>query len=70
MLKVDKDFLVKSNAFNHLGIINKLKVIVLGLDTNVNKRVTMCSEMMSLMLMKQHNNETNAACLTRFKHTM
>ena len=73
MLKADKECLVKSKAFDPLWIISKVKVIVLGMDTKVENRVTMCSEMTSFMLMKQHGNETNAACLTRFKsmaHTL
>ena len=67
MLKADKEHLVKSKAFDHLRIIHKVKVIVLGMNTKFNKRVTMHSAMMSLMLMKYHDNETNATCLTRFK---
>ena len=44
-----------------------MKVIVLGLDTKINKRVTMHSAIMSFMLMKQCDNETSASCLTCFK---
>ena len=39
----------------------------LGLDTKVNKRVTMHSAMMSFMLMKQYENETNDTYLSHFK---
>ena len=52
MLKADKDRLAKSKAFDHLWVINKSKVIVLGLDTKVNKRVTMNFLIMSFMLLK------------------
>ena len=57
----------KSNTFDHAWIIEKVKTIVLGLDTKVNKRVSMHSAMMSFMLMKQYDNEANDAYLTRFK---
>ena len=42
-------------------------MIILGLDTKVNKRVIMDSAMMSFMLMKQYYNESNNAYLLRFK---
>ena len=67
MLKADKEFASKSKTFDHAWIIEKVKTIVLGLDTKVNKRVTMHSAMMSFMLMKQYDNEANDAYLTRFK---
>ena len=67
MLKADKEYASKSKVFDHAWIIDKVKTIVLGLDTKVNKRVTMHSSIMSFMLMKQYDNETNAAYLTRFK---
>ena len=67
MLKADKEFLTKSKSFDCAWILMKVKKIVLGLDTKVNKRVTMHSAMMSFMLMKQCDHESNAACLTRFK---
>ena len=67
MLKADKEYLAKSKTFDHAWIIDKVKIIVLGLYTKVNKRVTMHSAIMSFMLIKQYDNETNAAYLTRFK---
>ena len=65
MLKADKEFLVNSKAFDHLWIINKVKVIGLGMGTKVNNRENMHSGMMSFMLIKKHDNLTTAACLTR-----
>ena len=67
MLKVEKHCLAKSKDFDHLWIINKVKVIVLGLETEVNKRVTMYSTRMSFMLTNQCDNETSASCLAHFK---
>ena len=52
MLKADKEYLVKSKTFDHAWIIDKVKVIVLGLDTKVNKRATMHLVITSFMLMK------------------
>ena len=67
MLKADKEYLEKSKKLDCAWIINKVKIIVLGLDTKINKRVAMHSAIMNFMSMKQYKNETNAAYLTRFK---
>ena len=67
MLKANKEFTIQSKAFNHAWIIEKVKTIILGLDTKINKIVTMHSAIMSFMLMKQYENKTNAAYLTRSK---
>ena len=52
MLKADKEYLAKSKVFDQGWILNKVKVIVLGLETKVNKRVTMHKSIMSFMFMK------------------
>ena len=67
MLKADKKNLVKSKAFDHTWIIEKAKTVVLGLDTKINKRVTMRSAMISFVLMKQYDNIPNAVYLTQYK---
>ena len=41
MLRADSDFTVKSKVFDQAWILEKVKIIVLGLDTKINKRVTL-----------------------------
>ena len=43
-----------------------MKVVVLGLDTNVNKRVTIHTTIMTFMIMKQYDTESNDMYLMRF----
>lgn len=67
MLKANKEFVAKSKSCDCTWIIEKVRTIVLDLDTKVNKRVTMHSAMTSLMLMKEYDNKANNTYLTLFK---
>ena len=70
MLKADAEYAEKSKMFDQAWILEKVKMIVQGLDTKVNKRVTMHSAIYNFMLMKQYDSESNDAYLTRFKSTI
>ena len=59
MLKADKELAEKSSIFDPAWILEKVKIIVLGLDTKANKIVTIHSAMMSFMVMQQYDDETN-----------
>ena len=67
MLKTDHEHESKSRSFDHGWFFKKVKMIASGLDTKVNVRVSLHVAMLNYMLMKQHPNETNDACLTRFR---
>ena len=67
MLKTDDEYEAKSKVFDHRWLFEKVKMIVSGLDTKVNLRVSLHTAMLNYMLMKQYSNETNDTYLTRFK---
>lgn len=67
MLKADAEYAEKLKTFNQSWILEKGKMIVQGLDTKVNKHVTMHTAIYNFMLMKQYDAESNDAYLTRFK---
>ena len=67
MLKAENDFEVKSKVFDYKWIFLKVKLIVSGLDTKVNLRVSLHTAISNYMLMKQFQYESNDAYLTRFK---
>ena len=67
MLKTDEDYEAKSTIFDHRWLFKKVKMIVSGLDTKVNLRVSLHTAMLNYMLMKQYPNETNDTYLTRFR---
>ena len=70
MLMADAEYVEKSKMFDQAWILEKVKIVVQGLDTKVNKRVTMHSAIYNFMLMKQYDIESNDAYLTRFKSTI
>ena len=67
MVKTDDDYESKSLIFDHEWLFKKVKMIVSGLDTKVNLRVSLHAAMLNYMLMKQYPNETNDTYLTRFR---
>ena len=67
MLKADEDYEEKSKEFDYAWILEKVKMIVSGLDTKVNLRVSLHDAISNYMLIKQQPHETNDAYLTRFK---
>ena len=67
MLKTDDDYESKSQSFDHSWLFKKVKMIVSGLDTKMNVRVSLHAAMLNYMLMKQYQYETNDAYLTRFR---
>ena len=67
MIKTDPEYEDKSRTFDYEWIFKKVKMIVSGLDTKVNLRVSLHAAMLNYMLMKQFPNETNDGYLTRFK---
>ena len=67
MLMGDKDYEVKSKEKDCGWILIKIKTITSGLDTNVNLRVSLHSALLNFTLLRQFNDETNDAYLTRFK---
>ena len=67
MLKTDDDYESKSRFFDHRWLFRKVKMIVAGLDTKVNLRVSLHTAMLNYMLMKQYPNEANDTYLTQFK---
>ena len=67
MLRGDKEYEVKSKAFNCAWILEKVKTITSGLDTKVNLRVSLHDTLLNFMLLRQFPDETNDAYLTRFK---
>ena len=67
MQEVDKEFKTKSKIFDNAWIIEKVKTIVIVMDTKVNKMVTMHSAITSFMMLKQYDYEANDAYLKRFK---
>ena len=48
-------------------ILEKVKMIVSGMDTKMNLRVLLHAAILNYMLLKQYPNETKDAYLTRFK---
>ena len=67
MLKADEEYEVKSIDFDYVWILEKAKMIVSGLDTKVNLRVSLHDAISNYMLIKQYPYETNEGNLTRFK---
>ena len=67
MLKAEDDFETKSKVFDYEWILLKVKMIVSGLDTKVNLRVSLHTAILNYMLLKQFQYESNDAYLTRFK---
>ena len=67
MIKADSDYEVKARDFDHMWILNKVKTIVVGLDTKLNQRVSLHAAITNFILLKQFANETNDAYFTRFK---
>ena len=67
MLKTYDDYESKSLIFDHEWLFKKVKMIVSGLDTKVNLRVSLHAAVLNYMLMKQYPNETNDTYLTRFR---
>ena len=67
MLKAEDDFEAKSKVFDCEWIFLKVKMIVSGLDTKVNLRVSLHTAILNYMLLKQFQYESNDAYLTRFK---
>ena len=67
MVKTDDNYESKSLIFDHEWLFKKVKMIVSGLDTKVNLRVSLHAAMLNYMLMKQYPNETNNTYLTRFR---
>ena len=67
MLKADEEYEEKSADFNYAWILEKLKMIVSGLDTKVNLRVSLHDAITNYIMLKQQTYETNDAYLTRFK---
>ena len=67
MLRADSEFEEKSRVFDHEWLFEKVKIIVSGLDTKVNLRVSLHDVMFNFILLKQQQHEANDAYLTRFK---
>ena len=67
MLKADEEYEEKSKDFDHAWLFKKIKIIVSGLDTKVNLRVSLHDTMTNFFLLKQQAHESNDAYLTRFK---
>ena len=67
MLKADEEYEERSKDFDYVWILEKVKVIVLGLDTKVNLRVSLHDVISNYMLIKQQLYKTNEAYLARFK---
>lgn len=66
MLRADSEFEMKSKALDHEWLFEKVKIIVSGLDTKVNLRVSLHDVMFNFILLKQQQHETNDTYLTRF----
>ena len=67
MLKADEEYEVKSIDFDYVWLLEKAKIIVSGLDTKVNLRVSLHDAISNYMLIEQYPYETNEAYMTRFK---
>ena len=67
MIRTDSEYEEKSKKFDHAWLFQKVKMIVSGLDTKVNLRVSLHDVIINFMLLKQFSNETNEAYHTRFK---
>ena len=57
MLKTDVEYETKSQSFDHVWLFKKVKMIMSGLDTKVNVRVSLHSAMLNYMLMRQYQSE-------------
>ena len=53
MLKTGEDYEDKSKVFNYKWIMHKVKMIVSGLDTKVNLRVSLHAAMLNYVLTNQ-----------------
>ena len=53
MLKTDEDYESKSLIFDHRWLFKKVRMIISGLDTKVNLRVSLHEAILNFMLMKQ-----------------
>ena len=53
MLKTDAGYESRSIAFDYQWVLEKVKMIVAGLDTKVNLRVSLHAAMLNYMLLKQ-----------------
>ena len=67
ILKANEDYETKSENFDYVWIFLEVKLIVSGLDTKTNPRVSMHNTMTNYFLFKQHPYESNNSYLARFK---
>ena len=67
MMKSDAEYEEKSKAFDCSWILIKREIIVSGLDTKVNLRVSLHTSILNFTIMRQYDNESNDTYLTRFK---
>ena len=67
MLKADEECEENSGGFIYAWILEKVKMIVSGLDTKAKLRVSLNDVISSHMMIKKQTYETNDSCLTMFK---
>ena len=67
MLKVDEEYEETSKVFDYVWILEKVKMVVSGLDTKINLRVSLHDAIFNYVSIKQQSYETNDAYLTKFK---
>jgi len=65
-IKGDSEYKVKAARFDSLWLLNKVKIIMAGVDTKANTALTLHEQILSLFNMQQGPMETEDDYLTRF----
>ena len=67
MLKQESDFDQKDGSQDVLWLMEKVEKITSGLDSKSNKRCNLFDALLFFITMKQGENESDSACMKRFR---